>query len=449
MNIHPLLARRTGGLKPSPIRKLNPLMRLPGMISLGGGYPNAETFALSAVEVVFKSGRKVQLRDQSIDLACQYGPTDAHPGLKPQLIQWHAAKDGVKLREDQIQVLNGAQEGLHTMAYLFLDPEDSVALPEPAYPGAMAAFGAFTQRFIPVLLDAEGMVTTELERLLAKRRAAGEGLPKFIYDVPNGNNPAGVSLSAERRRHLLQLASKYDLLILEDDPYQLIQLEDRDPLPTLQSLDREERVVRLDSFSKIFAPGLRLGYASGSAELIHQFQLYKQGSNLHTSAMDQALLSGFLAGHSHEEFRSMIRENCKIYRRNRDALLAAAEKRLPADIRFTVPSAGMFLWFEMPKPFDAGRMMEMDGLELGILLVPGSGFSTTGGLKNRMRASFSMISPEQAEEGMVRFSRMIERERARTTCPIPGGDATTAPSKAFCEGGLPSPPPEGAAGERK
>ena len=414
MNIKPLLARRTEGLRPSPIRKLNPLMRMPGMISLGGGYPNAETFALTSLEVVFKSGRKFMVRDKSMDLACQYGPTDAHADLKPRLIQWHAAKDGVTLEGEQIQVLNGAQEGLHTMAYLFLDEGDSVALSEPAYPGAMAAFRAFTERFLPVPLDAQGMITTELERLLAQQKAAGKRLPKFIYDVPNGNNPAGVSLSPERRGHLLQLASKYDLLILEDDPYQLIQLEDRDPLPTLQSLDHEERVVRLDSFSKIFAPGLRLGYASGPAEIIHYFQLYKQGSNLHTSAMDQTLLAGFLASHSHEEIRALIRENCKIYRRNRDAVLAAAERLLPNDIRYNVPSVGMFLWFEMPERFDSGRMMEIDGLDLGILLIPGSAFSTTGGLKNHMRASFSMISPEQTEEAMTRFARMIERERRRT-----------------------------------
>jgi DNA-binding transcriptional MocR family regulator len=414
MNIQPLLARRTGGLKPSPIRKLNPLMRIPGMISLGGGYPNAETFALTSMEVVFKSGRKLQLRDKSMDLACQYGPTDAHADLKPHIIQWHSAKDGVELKGDQIQVLNGAQEGLHTMAYLFLDEGDSVALSEPAYPGAMAAFRAFTQRFLPVPLDSQGMITTELERLLAKRKAAGESLPKFIYEVPNGNNPAGVSLSLERRSHLLQLASKYNLLILEDDPYQLVQLEDRNLLPTIQSLDTEERVLRLDSFSKIFAPGLRLGYASGQADIIRYFQLYKQGSNLHTSAMDQALLAGFLASHSHEEFRALVRENCKIYRRNRDAVLVAAKRVLPPDIRYNIPQAGMFLWFELPERFDTDRMMELDGVELGIILLPGSAFSTTGGLKNHMRASFSMILPEQAEEGMMRFFQMIERERKRT-----------------------------------
>ena len=413
MNIQPLLAKRTRGMKQSPIRKLNPLMRIPGMISLGGGYPNADTFAISSLDVVFKSGRQFTIRDKSMDLACQYGPTDANAALKPHLIKWHAAKDGVELKGDQIQVLNGAQEGLHTMAYLFLDVDDCVAMSEPVYPGALGAFRAFTERFIPVPLDAQGMVTTELEKLLAKRKAAGERPPKFIYEVPNGHNPAGVSLTLERRRHLLQIAARYDLMILEDDPYQLVQIEDQDPIPTLQSMDREDRVVRLDSFSKIFAPGLRLGYASGPAEIIGYFQLYKQGSNLHTSAMDQSLLSGFFAAHTHEEFRALIRENCGIYRRNRDAVLAAARRHLPADVHYAIPAEGMFIWFEMPESFDAGRMMEMDGMELGVLLIPGSAFSTGSSLKNCMRASFSMIAPEEVEEGMIRFAAMIERERKR------------------------------------
>lgn len=178
MNIQPLLARRVQGMKPSPIRKLVPIMRMPGMISLGGGYPNAQTFAFTSVDVVFKSGRQFKIRDKAMDLACQYGPTDASADLKPHIIRWHAAKDGVALKGDQIQVLNGAQEGLHTMAYLFLDQEDSVIMSEPAYPGALGAFRAFTERFIPISLDAQGMITAEMERILAMKKAAEERLPR-------------------------------------------------------------------------------------------------------------------------------------------------------------------------------------------------------------------------------------------------------------------------------
>jgi 2-aminoadipate transaminase len=388
-------------------------MRMPGMISFSGGYPNAQTFAFTSVDALFKSGRRFSIRDKAVDMACQYGPTHASADLQPHLLRWHADKDGVALKPEQVQVLTGAQEGLHIMAYLFLDEEDSVIMSEPTYSGTLGAFRAFTERFVPVPLDGQGMITGELEKTLAKMSAAGQRLPKFIYDIPTGHNPAGVSLSLERRRHLLEIASRYDLLILEDDPYQLLQLEEEDLLPTLQALDREGRVVRLDSFSKIFAPGLRLGYASGPAEVIGYFQLYKQGLNLHTSAMDQALLAGFLASHSYDEFRALIGENVGLYRRNRDALLAAARRCLPADVRYNVPPAGLFVWFELPAGFDAERMVETDGMELGVLMVPGNGFSMVGGLKNFMRASFSMVNLEQVEEGMVRFAKMIERERSR------------------------------------
>ncbi|MDZ4163569.1 MAG: PLP-dependent aminotransferase family protein [Smithellaceae bacterium] len=413
MDMKPLLAKRTAGLLPSPIRKLLPLMRLPGMISLGGGYPNPESFAFSSLTLSFKSGKAFSLQNKLLELACQYGPTDVHADLRPHLIHWHAAKDGVELKPDQIQVLNGAQEGLHIMAYLFLDEGDAVVVSEPVYPGALGAFRAFSREFIPVPVDSAGMNTHELESSLEAREKSGKPRPKFIYEVPNGHNPAGVSLSLARRRHLLALASRFNLLILEDDPYQLLSLEEGEHLPSLQALDGEKRVIRLDSFSKIFAPGLRLGYASGPPEIISYFQLYKQGLNLHTSAMAQALLAGFLENHGYEEFRGLIRANCRGYRDRRDAMVAAARRRLPGQVKFHVPSEGLFIWFELPAGYDALRMMEQDGVDLGVLLVPGGAFSTRGGLKNCMRASFSMIPPEAIDEGMARFAVMIEREEAR------------------------------------
>lgn len=404
---------RSHGLTPSPIRKLVPIMRLPGMISLGGGYPNADTFAFERLDVRFRSGKTFAIEGPRVDLACQYGPTDAQPDLKPLIQAWHQSKDGVALESDQVQVLNGAQEGLHIMAYLFLDETDCVAVSEPAYPGALGAFNAFCRNFIAVPLDKNGMITAELERILEQRRANGQPMPKFIYDVPNGHNPGGVALSVERRKHLLAIAARFDLLILEDDPYQLLLIEDQPPLPTLQSMDTEHRVIRLDSFSKIFAPGLRIGYASGPSAIIQKFNLYKQGSNLHTSSMVQSILAGYMEQHPPEVFRELIRANCRLYRRNRDAMVSAAREFLPQDVRFNIPREGMFLWFELPLNCDAERMMETDGREIGVLLVPGSAFSTTGGLKNCMRASYSMMTSEQIREGMKRFGLMIEREQAR------------------------------------
>lgn len=412
MQLSRLFASRAAGLAPSPIRKLAPLLRLPGMISLGGGYPNPSTFAFESITATFRGGRTLRLEGAELAGACQYGPTDCHPALKPLLQAWHRAKDGVEL-SGRFQVLNGSQEGLHIAGYLLLDPGDSVAISEPAYPGALAAFRAFTDKFVSVPIDEHGTVTDELQKILQSIRDSGKPLPKFVYEVPNGHNPAGVSLSADRRRHLLDIASRFDLLIVEDDPYQLLQLEDRPAAPTLQSLDREGRVLRLDSFSKIFAPGLRIGYASGPEEIIRGFELYKQGTNLHTSSMSQALLAGFMAQHAPDEFRAMVRANCRVYRENRDTMLAAAREFLPPTVRYHAPYAGMFVWFELPAGFDAERMVESDGTDLGVLLVPGPAFSTTGGLRNCMRASFSMVTPDALREGMRRFGVMIEREAAR------------------------------------
>ncbi len=413
MNIASLLAARTRGLSPSPIRKLAPLMRVPGMISLGGGYPNPATFAFESIGVSFRGGRSLTLTGADLDVACQYGPTDCHAPLRPLLQRWHHAKDGVELADDQIQVLNGSQEGLHVLGYLLLDPGDAVAISEPAYPGALAAFRAFTDTFIPVPIDESGTVTVALERILEARQTAGEPMPKFVYEVPNGHNPAGVSLSLERRNHLLAIARRFELLVVEDDPYQLLQLEDRPSTPTLQSLDNDGRVLRLDSFSKVFAPGLRVGYASGPVELIRAFQVYKQGTNLHTSSMAQALLAGFMGMHTPGEFRELIRTNCALYRGNRDAMIEGAKAHLPESVRYNVPREGMFLWFVLPEGFDAQRMVDTDGTDLGVLLVPGAAFSTAGGLKHCMRASFSMVAPEALREGMRRFGEMIGRESKR------------------------------------
>lgn len=413
MNLQARLAHRVLNLSPSPIRKLAPLMRLPGMVFLGGGYPNPQTFGFADVNLTFKNGSTYNLTAAELSSACQYGPTDGQQELIPLLQQWQQAKDGVVLDNQQLVVLNGSQEGLHIMAYLFLDQDDCVAISEPAYPGALGAFKAFCNNFISTPIDANGTVTAELERLLVLRQTHAQSLPKFIYEVPCGHNPGGVTLSLERRKHLLAIASRFDLLILEDDPYQLLRLETQKLLPTLQALDTEHRVLRLDSFSKIFAPGLRLGFASGPQEVISAFKLYKQGSNLHTSSMVQALLTAFFANHSFAEFRKVIRTNCELYRTNRDAMVAAAQDYLPSDVHFNIPCDGMFIWFQLPAGFNAERMVSLDGTELGVLLVPGSAFSTSGGLGNYMRASFSMVSPENIRLGMQRFAVMVERERAR------------------------------------
>ncbi len=408
-----LLARRAKGKEPSPIRELLKYLKIEDMISLGGGYPNPDTFVFDRVDVRFKDGSKSSLEGSELTVASQYGASDAHAGLREELIAWHREKDGVELDASQLVVTNGSQESLFIMPYLFADPDDSIALSEPAYPGALSAFKSFTGNFVAVPLDEDGMDTVALESELSRIADAGDRLPKFIYTVPSGHNPGGVALSQPRREHMMRIAQHFDVLVLEDDPYQLVKLGDSPVLPSLQSMDTEGRVVRLDSFSKIFAPGLRIGYASGRAEIIRQFVLFKQSSNLHTSTFIQALLHKYMTSAGHDAFRAHIKKNCEFYRTNRDAMIEGAGESLPPAVTFNVPTEGMFIWFVLPDACDARRMIDEQCEELKVLLVPGGAFSTTGALKNCMRASFSMVSPESIREGMKRFGEMVSRELAR------------------------------------
>jgi len=411
-SIQDRLAQRARGKAPSPIRELVPLMKLPGMISLGGGYPNPETFVFARIEVGFKQGTKVVLEGKELIGASQYGPSDGQPELKQTLLDWHRRKDGVALESNQLVVLNGSQEGLFIMPYLFLDEDDTVVVSEPDYPGALNAFASFCKHTLSVPLDAQGMDTAALGTLLAGRKAAGERMPKFIYCVPNGHNPGGVALSVDRRKELVRLAEEYDVLVLEDDPYQLVRLDGSEPPPTMQSM-APHRVIRLDSFSKIFTPGLRVGYVTGPADVVRQFELFKQSSNLHTSALAQALLDKFMRAAGYDGFRAEIRRNCELYRNNRDTMVAAAREQLPEDVRFNVPTEGMFIWFELPKECDAKRMIEADTRQELVIAVPGGAFSTVGGCRNCLRASFSLVTPDEIREGMRRLGRMVERELAR------------------------------------
>ncbi|MBU0754848.1 MAG: PLP-dependent aminotransferase family protein [Planctomycetes bacterium] len=407
------LARRAQGRKPSPIRAIFPYLSIPGMISFGGGYPNPVTFPFQRMDLFFQGGKWLTLEGAKMNPALQYGPSDSDPTLLEHLLRWHKTKDGIQLSKESLVVLNGAQEGLFIAAYLFLEQEDSVVVSEPTYPGALSAFSPFSQNFVPIPLDDKGMDTQVLAEKLKEMKRSGKKMPKFIYNIPCGHNPGGVALSPERRAHLLEIAGDFDILILEDDPYQLVQLEEGASRETLQSLDPDGRVIRLDSFSKIFAPGLRIGYASGSPEIIHHFVLFKQSANLLTSALVQHILASYLEIYGAEGFLAEIKEKCRYYRSNRNTMIKAAGDFLPADVHFNTPTEGLFIWFRMPDYCNASHMVEAYSKELKVLMVPGPAFSSTGGCVNCMRASFSMVDKTRIVEGMKRFAEMIHREKER------------------------------------
>ncbi len=409
----PSLSERGARRTPSPIRELMPYMREPGMISLGGGYPNPDTFPFQGMQVdLVGRDEPVALNAQELSAAMQYAQTPGVPMLLDRLTSWHEFKGGPSLPTEQFLVLTGSQEGLFIAADVLLDPSDEIVISEPSYPGALSAFRSATARLTTIPVDSEGLQVDLLEELLQKRRGSGAPYPKVVYTIPNGHNPAGVSLSEKRRHRLAALAEEYELFLFEDDPYELLALDESPRPPSLQSLV-PERVLRFDSFSKILCPGLRLGYASGPAHVIRAMALHKQASSLHTSSFAQALLHAFLRVEGNDGLMLRIRTNVPLYRRNRDAMLEASRRFLPEGVNWRTPTSGMFVWYTLPEGFDAARMVREDCSDLKVLLVPGSAFSPTGGLNNAMRASYSMVSIADAVEGMRRFGAMIERERLR------------------------------------
>jgi DNA-binding transcriptional MocR family regulator len=414
------MARRARGKSPSPIRELLAFTAVPGLISLGGGYPSPETFVFSEARFRLKSGVTCTLKDDLLTAASQYGPSEGQAHFKEKLALWHERKSGKKPAPEEMVVLNGCQEGLFIAAYLFCEADDRICLSEPTYPGAVAAFSSFCRQFIPVEMDRHGIQTSRLEEKLQQIRASGERLPKLIYCIPNGHNPGGVSLSLERRRHLVDIAGRFDILLIEDDPYELIRLTDAPPLPSLQSLDRKGLVIRLDSFSKIFIPGLRLGYATAHPDIIRQFVLFKQSSNLHTSSFNQMLIARYLEEAGIESFLDHIKQNCAFYRKNRDVMIDAAGKHLEGLADYHVPDAGMFIWFELPERLDTDRMIRDQAEKRLVLCIPGSGFSTRGGLKHCLRATFGSTTPGQIEKGIERLAAMIRGELEKAT--FPAGD---------------------------
>ena len=396
------------GLAPSAIRELLPYMRMDDMISLGGGYPNPDTFAIKKLICETVDGIDVTLKGASLSRALQYGPSTGEPELIEQLIEWHLQRDGVKLDAGRFVILNGSQEGLFAVGFLFLEREDSVLCSEPSYPGALASFRAFTNHFITVPVDSDGLQTEMAARILESMESAGKILPKFIYTVPTGHNPAGVNLSLERRKELLEIASRFGLLVIEDDPYRMISFDEEKPLPTLQSLDREGLVIRLDSFSKIFLPGFRIGYLTASREIAEKVVLFKQASNLHTTSLNQMILAQYFRRKGVSEFLERTREISEVYKKNRDALLDACVRYLPGWVDYDIPKAGMFVWFRLPSDMDAERLIAERILQDRVILVAGSAFSPSGGNKNCVRVSFGTGDEKTLTEGIKRFAGMLK-----------------------------------------
>jgi len=384
----------------SAIRELLKITEQPGVISFAGGLPSpscfpAEELALAAERVLAREAGRV----------LQYGPTEGFPPLREFLASLMAGR-GLPIAAEQVIITSGSQQGLDMIGKLLIDPGDSVLVENPTYIGALQALRPYRPSFVTLPMDEQGLRIEGLEQALGDLTAAGKR-PKFLYTVANFQNPTGVTLAAERRYALLELAERYGLPVVEDDPYGELRYSGDAP-PLLAALDIERwgeprQVVYLSTFSKLLAPALRVGWAVGPSALLHRMVQVKQGLDLQTSSLNQAIAfeacrDGLLA--------RQIPRICRTYHERRDTMLAELEQAMPTGTRWTRPDGGMFLWVTLPEALNASQLLA-HALERQVAFVPGADFHANGGGLNTLRLNFSHPTPEQIQVGIRRLAEVI------------------------------------------
>lgn len=390
----------------SLIRELLKLTRRQGIISFAGGLPDPATFPVEELKTI-----TAHVLECEAHLALQYGPTEGDAHLRDELVKW-MAKDGVRVTRDQVLVTLGSQQGLDLVGRVFLDPGDLVIVELPSYMAALQVFRSYRAEMVGIPQDDDGMRIDLLDRTVVQLSHEGRR-PKFIYVVPDFQNPSGVTLSHDRRIRLLELAHHYHTLVVEDSPYRELRFEGT-ALPPLIALDQTGEVIYLSTFSKTLCPGLRIAWIAATDDFIRQCVTAKQGMDLCCPAFTQAIAAEFCAGgHMARRIPGIVDR----YRHKRDTMIAALAREMPEGVTWTRPQGGLFLWVKLPAELDTERLLP-EAVEEGVAYVVGSGFHADGGGRNAMRLNFSFPSPEEIDEGIHRLARLVKRHlpvRARTS----------------------------------
>jgi 2-aminoadipate transaminase len=395
-----LFASRTGGMKSSAMRDLMAITARPEVISLAGGLPDTSTFPEGSFASIMQ-----RVARERLARALQYGPTEGMDEVKACIAEVMAAED-MRVDGDDLLVTTGGQQVIDLMCKTLIDPGDVVMAEAPTYPGAIPTFSSYQADVVQIEMDDEGMRTDVLEATLDRLAAEGR-VPKFIYTVPSFQNPAGVTLSLERRRHLVALARERELLVLEDNPYGLLRYEG-DPLPTLRSLDGGEYVVYLGTFSKILSAGLRLGWAAAPRPVLEKMNLGKQAADLCSSSLTQHFVAGYF---EEGDWRRYLADLTGIYRRRRDVMLAALEEHLPAQASWTRPQGGLFIWATLPDFLDTTDLLAR-ALRENVAFVPGRAAFLDGRGGSSMRLNFSGVDEAAIREGVRRIGKVVSEQLA-------------------------------------
>ncbi len=385
-------------LKPSPIRELLKLTKKPGMISFAGGMPDPQVFPvkefLQATSILEKEGKSV----------LQYGATDGYEPLKEFLAQWMAPRMGRVTKPEEMLITTGSQQVMDLFAAVMLDPGDAVLLEAPSYPGALHALRNRNATFISVPCDDDGMMVSQMPEIIEKARKEGKKI-KFIYTIVNFQNPSGSTLTKERRIQLLEVAKKYGIPIFEDDPYGHLRFEGEHE-PTIFSLDKDGIVLYACSFSKILAPGTRVAWVVAPEDVIKKMVMIKQGSDLCTSVVSQALVYEYCRLGLLDSFLPKILDH---YKKKRDGMKDAFQTYLPEDAEYQIPQGGFFYWLRLPG-MDTKEVF-YKAVDRGVAFVIGESFFPNGGGSEYLRTCYTFAESADFVEGSKRLALAIQDVR--------------------------------------
>lgn len=385
-------ASRMNVVKASTIREILKLTEKPEVISFGGGMPAPELFPIEEMKEV-----TLKVLDEDGQKALQYAPTDGFLPLREKIVE-RLNRLGIEgISAKNILLTSGSQQGLDFSGKIFLDPGDVVICERPSYLGAINAFKAYECRFVDIPMDDDGMIMEKLEKALQANTRV-----KFIYVIPDFQNPTGKTWSAERRRELVKMADKYDKVIIEDNPYYELRYEGEIP-PAIKSFDREGRVIFLGTFSKTLSPGLRMGWVCACDEILNKYNLIKQGSDLQVNSLTQRQLNAYLEMY---DLDARIEDLKEVYRKRRDLMVSEMKKNFPEGVKIFVPQGGLFVWLEFPRNINTTELM-IKALEKNVAFVPGDPFYPNGGGENTCRFSFSNMPDDKIIEGIRRMGEVV------------------------------------------
>lgn len=386
-------ASRMDQLKGSAIRELLALASKPEIISFAGGLPAPELFP---VEEMAKASAAVM--EEMGQTALQYSSTDGFAHFRQIIVDRMKAKNNIDTTIDNIIVTSGSQQGLDFSGRIFLDKDDIVLLESPSYLGAINAFKANEPKFIEVPTDEGGMIMEELEKILEENDRV-----KMIYVIPDFQNPSSRTWSLERRQKFMEIINKFEIPVIEDNPYGELRFEG-EAMPSLKSMDTKGLVVFLGTFSKILAPGYRLGWICADGEIYNKYNFMAQAASLQATTIGQLETAKFIEMY---DLDAHVQKIIEVYGKRRDLMYNTMLEEFPAEVKFAKPTGGLFMWVELPEHMDAAELAK-ECLKENVAYVPGEGFYPDGKTKNTFRMNYSMMPEDKIVEGIKRIAKVLK-----------------------------------------